>query len=78
LRLIDGVSAATLQAVTGLGGSAAGAPSSPAGGGCPEGAGTFTVHVNFEPLPTGSTVSSTPSKSVASDSSSKPPSGGAR
>jgi hypothetical protein len=63
LRLIDGVSEVVLQSSTK---SAPGASTGGSGGGCPASAATFTVEVNFDPLPTASAVSSaTKVKTVA-------------
>jgi hypothetical protein len=63
LRLIDGVSEVVLQSSTK---SSPGASTGGSGGGCPTSAATFTVEVNFDPLPTASAVSSaTKAKTVA-------------
>jgi Tfp pilus assembly protein PilN len=76
LRLIDGVSEATLQSSTKSTSSGAGSSS-----GCPVGGPTFTVQVNFDPLPTPNARTGGPSPTTAVSSVSPPattPTGGTR
>ncbi|MHB8241702.1 MAG: hypothetical protein ACYDHN_06895 [Solirubrobacteraceae bacterium] len=61
LRLIDGVSEVVLQSSTKGSGGSAGAGG---GGGCPPRAASFTVQVNFDPLPA-VTAASSAAKTVA-------------
>ncbi len=66
LRLIDGVSEVVLQSSTKGSGGSAGAGG---GGGCPAHAASFTVQVNFDPLPA-VTAASSAAKTVANSTSS--------
>jgi Tfp pilus assembly protein PilN len=69
LRLIDGVSAVTLQSSTAAstsGTSSASAGAGGAAGGCPAADPVFNIQMTFEPLP--AAAASAPSTAVASDS----------
>ncbi len=69
LRLIDGVSAVTLQSSTAAstsGTSSASAGAGGAAGGCPAADPVFDIQMTFEPLP--AAAASAPSTAVASDS----------
>ena len=59
LRLIEGVSAVTLQSSTQAGGGSG-------GGGCPAGDPAFAVQITFDPLPTASSTSSATATAAAS------------
>jgi hypothetical protein len=75
LRLIDGVTAVTLQSST-KGTASAGSSST---GGCPNSYPVFNVQITFDPIPTSSATSSPPTAApVSSKTSASKPTGGAR
>jgi hypothetical protein len=67
LRLIDGVSAVTLESSTATGSSGGGG-----GGGCPPGGPVFTVQITFDPLPS-VPVHSSSTQSVSDSSAASAP-----